>query len=738
MEIKIPIFVRHIFFIIVFAGLVIYYFYSFLFEGKVIYESDVPVVGYPTRYYAAEQLKQGEFPHWNPYYYFGYPFFAESQAGVLFPLNLIFLFLPLTQFTLLYHWLTAIHFLLAGLFFYLWLIELVKKPELAFWGAISFTFSGFMVSHIFHLNLLGIILFFPLQMWCYQRFLNTGKNAYLLVIPPTIAFQVFSGQPPMVAMSFLIMFLYAILVAVWEMFETDRFSGFRPVGYLLACWVVGVLFASIQWIPTLYLTLQSQKIAMPAELEGHLEWNLLSLLVYPKKLGGFYYERGGYIGLLPLILLPIYAVYAWWNRRHPPRDFWTALFTALFALWLTLGPYSPFYLLLTEVPPYTLIRYPARFLFFFDFFFLSGIVLSLKQMANVLPRKWQVLAFLALLVFQVRDLFWMGYGYTFPVERDFYHKTPKRIQWIKEQLKPGDRILSAGFAKSPLPVRFGEYIWEENGEVVPSEFLAYYLAVRFHIPTVAFFFQPTLIYRRIPLLFNQLMISPNQEVFDAMGIRFLVLPRESPFINPFQEQYEKRYEDEYVEIWENLGSRGRAYLVPAYVIRKPEEVRHPYIPKPGGAVVHKILYTDKNILDYLFSVQFDPEEAVILEEEPRKKVQKPFQNAEIQWLKDTPHGIALKVRADGEGYLVVADAFSPLWRAYMNGKEVPVQVGNYVFRAIYFPGGEHIVEFLYQPKDFQSGLLLSLYGLMAFLILWKWFTAIRIPSPKEFDEFAYP
>ncbi|MHA2610829.1 MAG: hypothetical protein V2G33_00330 [bacterium JZ-2024 1] len=719
MEVKFPPPFRHFFYLVLLVFFVLFYFYPFLFQGRVIYESDVPVVGLPTRYFATEMVKKGEFPHWNPYYYFGYPFFAESQAGVLFPLNLFFYLLPMEDFAAVYHWLTAVHFLLTGIFFYLWLMEIARSPELSLFGAFSFTFSGFAVAHLFHINLLGIMVFFPLKMWLFQKFLITHRKVYLLGIPPLIAFQVFSGNPPFVAMDFLFMFLYSLIYGVWKMFETDRFEGFLPLGFLVVCWIMGTLISAVQWVPTLVLTLQSSKVQMPAETEGYLEFGMLSLLLFPKKLGGFYYERGGYVGIFPILLLPFYAIYCWWKRKFPSVWFWLMLFGSFLALWLTLGPYSSFYQFLSKIPPYTLIRYPARFLFFFDFFYLTATVLMMKDFTPHLPGIVRGLGFLFIMVFQVRDIFWMGLGYTFPAEKEFYRDTPERIQWLIQHIQKGERILTAGFQFSPLPVRFTDYIWKENGKSLPSEFLPFYSAVRYHLPTTAFFFQPTLIYRRIPLLYNQLMIDPSQQVLDALGIRYLILPKGKEFINAFQDQYQKRYEDERVEIWENMGSPGRAYLVPKYVVIQAEPVRHPYTPEPGGEIAYKILYLDKNILNYLFSVAFEPSETVILEKEPEKKVSKPFQKATIRWIEDSPSRIFLEVDADGEGFLVQADAFSPQWKAYLDGKEVPVMVGNYVFRTIFYPGGRHRVEFHYNPWDFRLGLVVSLLGILIFLSVAK-------------------
>ncbi|MEW5961673.1 MAG: hypothetical protein AB1801_28480, partial [Chloroflexota bacterium] len=44
---------------------------------------------YPNYRFAAEQLRQGTIPLWNPHLYSGVPFAADIQAGLFYPINLL-------------------------------------------------------------------------------------------------------------------------------------------------------------------------------------------------------------------------------------------------------------------------------------------------------------------------------------------------------------------------------------------------------------------------------------------------------------------------------------------------------------------------------------------------------------------------------------------------------------------------------------------------------------------------
>ena len=97
---------------------------------------------YPNFHFAAETLKRGIIPLWNPHLYSGIPFAADPQSGLFYPINLlVFLVAPqITVQTLQY--LAIFHFWLAGFGMYLYLqySPLAKRyqipPIAAFAGAI--------------------------------------------------------------------------------------------------------------------------------------------------------------------------------------------------------------------------------------------------------------------------------------------------------------------------------------------------------------------------------------------------------------------------------------------------------------------------------------------------------------------------------------------------------------------------------------------------------------------------
>lgn len=86
--------------------------------------------------------------------------------------------------------------------------------------------------------------------------------------------------------------------------------------------------------------------------------------------------------------------------------------------------------------------------------------------------------------------------------------------------------------------------------------------------------------------------------------------------------------------------------------------------------------------------------------------------------------LTMRCEASGRGVVVIGDAWSPGWRAWVNGHEVPIEHANFLFRAVEVPRGEAKVTMVYAPQSFRIGAFLSLCGL-AFVVA---FATIKVLS----------
>lgn len=80
--------------------------------------------------------------------------------------------------------------------------------------------------------------------------------------------------------------------------------------------------------------------------------------------------------------------------------------------------------------------------------------------------------------------------------------------------------------------------------------------------------------------------------------------------------------------------------------------------------------------------------------------------------------VVVRVSTDRPAYLVTSDAYWPGWRAYVDGREVPVMRANVAGRAVALAkAGAHEVEFRFEPPGFTVGLFISV-GAMVVCLGW--------------------
>jgi uncharacterized membrane protein YfhO len=81
----------------------------------------------------------------------------------------------------------------------------------------------------------------------------------------------------------------------------------------------------------------------------------------------------------------------------------------------------------------------------------------------------------------------------------------------------------------------------------------------------------------------------------------------------------------------------------------------------------------------------------------------------------------------GENFIFVqSEIWYPAWKAYIDGKKVPVLHANYCIRAIAVGKGNHKIEFIYDSDAYNTGslltiitIILSSLGIVLALVLGK-------------------
>ncbi|MCL4395063.1 MAG: polysaccharide biosynthesis C-terminal domain-containing protein [Chloroflexi bacterium] len=68
------------------------------------------------------------------------------------------------------------------------------------------------------------------------------------------------------------------------------------------------------------------------------------------------------------------------------------------------------------------------------------------------------------------------------------------------------------------------------------------------------------------------------------------------------------------------------------------------------------------------------------------------------------------------GWLVLSDSYFPGWIAQIDGQDVPLLRGDYNFRTVLVPAGEHTIRFKYSPLSFRVGAISSFLAAMVLLL----------------------
>src|SRR3990167_5555038 len=261
---------------------------------------DVITQIYPWKNLVIDFWKQGSIPLWNPYSFSGTPLLANYQSAALSPLNLLYLILPFID-----AWSIAVllQSLLAGLFTYLYIRTLKLSEFGAIVSSIAFMFSGFITTWMSYQTLGYAILFLPLGLFAIEKFFETKRWFYSLLLTVTIPLSFLSGH-------FQTSLYFLLFVVAYCFFKLIQTRDIRSSIYSLVSIILGLLISAPQILPSIELYYHSVRSEIFSAVEI-IPWSYLPTFLAPDFFGnpvtrndwlGHYAEWNGYLGLIPLML----------------------------------------------------------------------------------------------------------------------------------------------------------------------------------------------------------------------------------------------------------------------------------------------------------------------------------------------------------------------------------------------------------------------------------------------------
>lgn len=235
--------------LVVLAG---YFLYPALFLDQSLVHVDNLIHGYPLLHFHHQVVSNGLSPFWTDLVYGGHPLFAEAQAGLSNPLNILtaLLFAPEFGHNLL-HYLAMI---LLGMGTYGLCRSLSIDRAAAMFGALASSFSGLALYTNSNLTGMEAMAVIPWALWGFESWLRTPKVKQAILFGLAMAYLILAGYPHFFHGTVLYMLVSMVTVPFEKRFRDNRIEYLkRYVSTGAIAVLICASVAAIQWIPLLEL-----------------------------------------------------------------------------------------------------------------------------------------------------------------------------------------------------------------------------------------------------------------------------------------------------------------------------------------------------------------------------------------------------------------------------------------------------------------------------------------------------
>ncbi|HEY45021.1 MAG TPA: YfhO family protein [Anaerolineae bacterium] len=712
-----------------------------LIRGEALFWGTPLLQFIPWRQYAFQVLGQGHLPLWNPLLGMGAPLLANYQSALLYPPNFLLL---LTGPVWGHGLLVLLHLVWAGIGMVVFTRHLGLRSLAQSVSGLAFSLSGYLIARGGFLSINAAAAWLPWILLAIDRLVKCVEDESrsrevkaTLWLSVAFALQWLAGHAQTA--------WYTLVVAcVWGCWRTVRSRGWQGLKrvsvFLFGAWVIAFGLAAVQLLPTAEYLLNSHRATMldPQFVMTYSfwPWRLLGLIL-PDLFGnpalgnywgyGNYWEDAIYIGILPC-LLAFNAI-----RRGLREKDHSSLVRFLVGLSLVvfifaLGKNTPIFpLLFRYVPTFNLFQAPTRWnlILVFSLALLAGIGAETWRAPTGRALYWTRLGTVGVAV--VGFAAWLGSLFIEGVEPSFVRaftvasfwlfvagiltlRLPERLSWRWASLV-GLVVLAdlvfAGIGLNPsIPLRvfrgdsaLGDSVRDEHRVYMPSD-VEYEL--KFERTHQFDTFNPDIDWRLI-----RDMGLPNTTVLDAI-----------PSANNFDPISPDRFVV-WLELIEELPREDRLELLALMdvgwlaVVDTSSGLSVRYEAVPDAERIRLIpeavvMSSAEEALSFMSKPDFDPMQMIVLENEVQLTL--PTGGGEgdaVLHGTSDPALISVRVDTSQGAWLLLSDTWYPGWRAELDGLKTELYRADYLFRAVWIPSGEHVVEFSYRPILFIIGAALS-------------------------------
>ncbi len=711
----------------------------------------------PIREFGFNELRKGNLALWNPYIFSGTPFFAGFQPALLYPLNLIYLFLPLAKAINVG---IALHVFLAGLSMYFWTAYRGLHPCASLFSAILFMFCGPFFLHIYpgHLSNLSGMVWAPLVFLAVDGLVDRGSFGWCLFGMFVVTMQLLAGHPQYVFYTGVAGMIYAGLLMVNHPKRIKIGLGF------LGIYGGAAALSAVQLIPGIQAASESVRgTGLPYEFAAMFSLppeNLIGLLS-PGFFGDAesvqywgrcnFWEMSLFISVTGLALSIVGAT----SGERSVRRFSVIMVAVL--LVLALGSHTPLFRILYHfVPGFNKFRGSSKFMFFVSVYLimLAGIGFDALLRKGRGHRRVILFSFMMALILAVLAIaIWHSAVHGGP--KGFWARALWAVQETGESYLPKETYLSQAFIRdSGLFASRGLLISSGTCILLASIFFimrswrkAVYLLALLAIGEILYFakgFRPTsdLQFTRVPQIIQLAsknkkndrilnVVNANSTMSEKIGNIWGndpgVLRRYAQFMtysqggNPDKaihyvhfsrpHRWYKMLRCRYIVGYSNGETRILEFKDTLPVAILIDQYR---------------LVPDKDrIFEEMENPAFDPRKTVMLETAPDPEPVKSKDKGFVKITNASTDHLIVEAELSSPKILLITDAFSRGWRVrpLTKGAQESYQVmpANYILRAIPLKSGQHRFVLEYSPLAFRVGKWISLCSVGVYMVLIAWY-----------------
>lgn len=717
----------------------------------------------PIRKITTDQIKKFEWPLWNPYSFSGNTHLATYQSAVFHPLTFLFLLLPLID---AWSVIIILQPFLSGIFMYLFLRELAIGRKESVFGALAFSFSGFMIVRWQESFMSGYsALFLPLILYAIEKIIKKIRLLPCFILVFGLTSSILSGWFQMS----LYVWSFAFLWAIYRSNQEYKKIASKQLIYTATLFFISFLIAGIHLIPNMESYVFSARGSTDAKFlftDYLVPITHIITFIAPDFFGnpgyynyfgkGFYYEKVLFISL-PALIFGLYELYNIREKENKKKFFkWAFLITLSLGISL---PTSWFFLYSLKLPFLSTIL-PSR-IFFISTFCLS--VLSAYGLQEYIKnanrnRLLKVLGSIAIVILIAVVV--VAYERIF----NYHPKNYLAIVSLKNIILPIVLFIICG-----VTTLIG---LQKN----TNKLYVFYVLIIISIVSTAYFTNKYLyfserkfLFPQVPVLTQLTKIAGIDRIWTS-GKGYIDKNFLSYYNLASPEGYDSFYISRYGELLHSAIHNGKyspeiqradATLSPIgknegmfkderrnklmsilgvkyFVMKKNDsdtnfnekmysseqilkkweddefviyEYKNAY-PRVFIVGDYKIAVNNQKILDLIYSKDIDLKKTVILEENPNLQTKKPHGNGNAKIIKYSPNKVEIKTETDNEGILFLSDNYFPGWQAVVDGKNTKIYRANYSFRSIVVPSGTHTVVFEYKPLSLYAGVGVSILGIL--------------------------